>query len=135
MQVPENFFGILILGTEQGLNRKTRRLQEPGASAGFFGSSFPFSPHSNHWCSHLYQSLSCFLFCSRECCSRLAGGLVVVGGVDGAPGGGDNDHLRRPAAGVHGEAILRHVPDEARRHPLLPRRPPLRHGLLWPGTQ
>lgn len=65
----------------------------------------------------------------------LAGGLVGVGGGDGAPGGGHNDHLRRAAAGVHGEALLRHVPDEARRHPLLPRHPALRHGLLWPGTQ
>lgn len=64
----------------------------------------------------------------------LAGGLVSDGG-DGAPGGGHNDPVRRAAAGVHGEALLRHVPDEARRDPLLPRHPPLRHGLLRPGAQ
>jgi hypothetical protein len=49
--------------------------------------------------------------------------------IYGAPGGRHNDHLRRAAAGVHGEALLRLVPDEARGHPLLPCHPPLRHGL------
>lgn len=54
---------------------------------------------------------------------------------DGAPGDCHNDHLQRAASGVHGEALLRHVPDEARRHPILPRNPPLRHGLLRASTQ
>ncbi|KAJ1294005.1 hypothetical protein BS78_01G113100 [Paspalum vaginatum] len=72
---------------------------------------------------------------ARECWSRSPLPVVCSIGGDGAPGGGHNDHLRRPAAGVHDEALLRHVPDEARRDPLLPRHPPLRHGLLRPGAQ
>jgi len=81
----------------------------------------------------------CFVFfvVAESVDLTFAGGLLVIGGGggDGAPGGGHNDHIRRAAAGVHGQALLRHVPDEAGRHPLLPRHPPLRHGLLRPGAQ
>ncbi|RCV19727.1 hypothetical protein SETIT_3G408500v2 [Setaria italica] len=48
----------------------------------------------------------------------------------GLDGGGADAAVQRPAAGVHGQALLRLVPHQAHRRPLLHRRPPLRHGPL-----
>uniref|UniRef100_A0A8R7Q7N8 Uncharacterized protein n=1 Tax=Triticum urartu TaxID=4572 RepID=A0A8R7Q7N8_TRIUA len=64
---------------------------------------------------------------------RARGGGLDWTGLDGAGGGGGADAALQPAAaGVPGEAPGGHVQHQARRHPALPRHPPLRHGPLRP---